>query len=93
MSSGPETHWSLDKRIPLALVATLLIQTGAAVWFFSGLASTVSNQGQRLVVIENNRAGERLAVLESTIGDVRGQLNRIEAKLDRYAEKNAADRP
>lgn len=83
-------HWTLDKRIPLAFILAIVIQTGGAIWWFSGLASTVNQQGARIVTVENQRAGERLAVLESTIGDVRGQLNRIEAKLDRYAEKAAA---
>jgi hypothetical protein len=82
-----ERHWTLDKRVPLALILTVIVQTAGVVWWASSIANTVSSQGARLVAVENQRAGERLAVLESTIGDVRAQLNRIEAKLDRYAEK------
>lgn len=85
-----ERHWTVDKRVPLALIVTLVVQTAGIVWWASSMASTVASQGARIVAVENTRSGERLAVLESTIGDVRAQLNRIEAKLDRYAEKAAA---
>lgn len=81
-----------DKRIPVALIFTFImtfaVQSAAAIWWLSSISSEVANQNQRLVAIEATRAGERLAVLESTIGDVRAQLNRIEAKLDRYAEQS-----
>lgn len=83
-----ERHWTVDKRVPLALIVTLVVQTAGIVWWASSMASTVAQQGQRIVAVEQVRAGERLAVLESNIGDVRGQLNRIEAKLDRYAEQS-----
>ena len=87
MTMAEGRHWTVDKRVPLALIVTLVVQTAGIVWWASSMASTVAAQGQRVVALENTRAGERLAVLESTIGDVRAQLNRIEAKLDRYAEK------
>lgn len=85
-----QTHWTVDRRVPLALIVTLIVQTAGIVWWASSMASTVASQGARIVAVENQRAGERLAVLESTIGDVRAQLNRIESKLDRYAEKTGA---
>lgn len=81
-----QEHWTVDKRVPLALVVTILIQSAAAIWWASSISGTVAVQGQKIGALEAQRAGERLAVVESTIGDVKQQLNRIEAKLDRLAE-------
>lgn len=77
------THWTVDKRIPLALIFTLGTQTAAAIWWASGMSARVEQTEIRVTALEAQRAGERLAVLESRIGDVKVQLNRMEEKLDR----------
>jgi hypothetical protein len=74
------TDFKLERRVPLAVVATLVLQTGAAlVW--AGAAE------QRLAGVERAvemRAGapERLARVEEQITAMREQLKRIEGKLD-----------
>jgi TolA-binding protein len=35
------TAWHLDKRIPIALIVTLIVQTGLAVWWVSNLSHRV----------------------------------------------------
>ena len=42
-SDPPELHWTIDRRIPLALIATLLIQFGGFIWWFSDRKSTRLN--------------------------------------------------
>ena len=79
--SRPETHWSLDKRIPLALVLAILAQTTAAIWFFAGLSHQLDEHNRRINAIEAQRAGERLAVIESQIGDVKTLLLEIKSAL------------
>lgn len=50
--SVSEEHWTLDKRIPIALIITVFAQFGAAVWLVSRISSDVS---------ELQRAGVRMA--------------------------------
>lgn len=86
------THWTVDKRIPLALIFALGTQTAAAIWWAAGMASRVEQAENRVTVLEAQKAGERLAVLESRIGDVKVQLNRIEEKIDRLNGHPPRDR-
>lgn len=86
------THWTLDKRVPLAFIFAIAVQTAGVIWWASSLSNVVAAQGQKIAVLETQRAGERLAVVEATIGDVKSQLNRIEQKLDRYAERQQRDK-
>ena len=87
--NNPASHWSLDKRVPLALVLTILMQTAAAIWWASGQDRVTAEHARRLATMESQRAGERIAVVESRVDDLKIQLNRIESKLDKLAERRA----
>ena len=87
--NNPASDWSLDKRVPLALVLTILMQTAAAIWWAAGQSHVTSEHARRLAVVEAQRAGERISVVESRVDDMKIQLNRIESKLDKLAERRA----
>ncbi len=77
----PDTHWHLDKRVPVAIIIALLMQTaGALVW--AGAAS------ERLSTLEGRtqsltKMNVRTARLEEQVIYMRATLDRIENKLDR----------
>lgn len=52
-------HWTVDKRIPLALVLTILMQTSAGVWWASAISTQVGFNSSRILAqetrIEQNR--------------------------------------
>ncbi len=75
-----DTFFRLDRKIPLALVAALIIQTGGALWWAGSAAQRITELEQRL----DHQAGvaERLARLETQADATRQSLARIEAKLD-----------
>lgn len=58
-----DKHWHLDKRVPIALIVTILFQSFAAVWWASAVERRVS------ALEDTVRAGsdirERLARMES----------------------------
>ncbi len=81
MKLGENAGWKLDRHIPVALVATILLQTGAALTW-SGAAA------ERLTTLETRAARtdelvERTARLEEQSNAMRASLARIEEKLDR----------
>ena len=81
--NGYETgsRWHLDRRVPLALIMAILIQTaGALTW--AGAATERINQLERQVT-EGGDLGERTARLEEHSVFMRAALERIERKLDR----------
>jgi hypothetical protein len=62
-------HWSLDKRVPVALIFGLLMQTAAVAYWVAG----VENRG-----LSNER---RIAVIESAVQQVPERLTRIETTM------------
>lgn len=71
------SDWHLDKRVPVALITTLLIQAGLGVWW-------ASNASERLEQVERRlegfavRSSEMRKELESQGRTVAVLLNRIE---------------
>jgi hypothetical protein len=41
--SPHDRHWHLDKRVPLALIMTIVIQTAGLVWWASSLSERVNS--------------------------------------------------
>ena len=94
-------HWSVDKKIPLALVITLLIQTGGVVWWSSQLNSRVTVVEERNLKLEieigklkdgSFEVRERFARAETTMQAFVETTRRIEAKLDRLIDDKQPSR-
>lgn len=84
MSSHPDpatNGWHIDRRIPIALVLTILIQTGGAVWWLATLNSRVSNLEEKLGAVASQP--ERLVRVETQVEALTKTMDRIERKLDR----------
>lgn len=47
------TAWHLDKRVPVALIVTLLLQFSAGLWFASKLSFTVEVQGSEIAELKS----------------------------------------
>jgi len=75
-----ETGWHLDKRVPIALICAISIQTaGALVWAGAAaerLASLEKNVGRSAPI------AERTARLEEQTRHLQVTLDRIETKID-----------
>jgi hypothetical protein len=69
--------WHLDRRVPLALILTILLQTGAAVWFAASLQARVD-------VLERDIEREHVlnARQETAIRSIENGAARLDAKLD-----------
>ncbi|WP_448950586.1 hypothetical protein [Labrys neptuniae] len=95
-------HWTVDKKIPLALVITLLIQTGGVVWWSSQLNSRVTIIEEKSLKLEEEigklkdgggEVRERFAKAETSMQAFVETTRRIEAKLDRLLDQQNASRP
>ncbi len=78
-------NFRLERRVPMAVIVTLVAQTGAGL-MWAGAAE------QRLGDVERRIEGqtgapERLARVEEQTLAMRAQLQRIEEKLDRAGER------
>lgn len=63
-------HWHLDKRVPIALIVAIAIQTGGMIWWASGITERVNTL-------------ERRADQAAPQGD---RLTRVEVKIEAIQE-------
>jgi hypothetical protein len=91
-------HWTLDKRVPIALVGTILIQTFSIGYFVASLTSRVTaleasdvrmiaERDVRRKAVDDKmellyRDRDRLVRVETQIEGIAKTLGRIETKLD-----------
>ena len=87
--------WHLDKRVPLTIILTILIQTSAIIWWASGISSaqgtTESKTREMAADISEEQSAiakhaERLSTTEEGQRAIKDSLNRIDSKLDRLIE-------
>jgi hypothetical protein len=81
MKLGENTGWKLDRHVPVALVLTIVLQTGAALLWSGAAAERLSALEQRSG--RTDEVVERTARLEEQSNAMRASLARIEEKLDR----------
>lgn len=70
MKTQEDGLWHLDKKVPLALILTITLQTGAFVWWAAGL-------NERVAVLE------RGAITAAPQAD---RLTRVEVKIENIQE-------
>jgi hypothetical protein len=98
-------HWTIDRRIPLALIFALVAQAVAAVWYVSGLEGRVKAAGDAVAELARSDIAQdaRLGVIDdrttrievdynTTKVEVSRRLSGIESKLDRIIERLTAVR-
>ena len=91
--SGREA-WHFDKRIPLALIITIFLQTATAVWFVAKLESRVS-----VLEREDVRISARLEDAQTSVHDVEmlaagfeEKFNAILRAIERIERRISRDR-
>lgn len=69
--------WHLDKRVPVAIIGTILMQTAGGVWFAAGLH-------WRLMALEGRKdLNDRMVRMEQVVATNTRALERIERILER----------
>lgn len=79
--------WHVDKQVPLALILALVVQFVGLVLYMGALANRTGENERRITLLEAQRISERLATLESQLGDTKALLLRVDTKIDRLANK------
>ena len=88
---GAQDPWHLDKRVPVALIIAILLQTAGAIWWAANISSRVDHVERRTVSLEDAdrrmadtavRVAETLAAIKTSQDDTRRALDRIERHID-----------
>ena len=82
-----EGKWHLDKRVPLALIATLFFQTVTAIWWASGITSDVKTlQAERAQEAKAN-IPDRLTRVEVILEQIPNTLSEIKVLIRDLQDK------
>lgn len=73
------TGWQIDRKIPLALVITLLVQTGSVVWWASSTNARLNSVEERLALTAPQ--GDRLTRVEVKVESALDGISEIKAIL------------
>ena len=76
-----DEHWHLDKRVPIAMIFAIFIQTAGAFWWASDIS-------RRVTTLEANQAHssilvERIVKLETVLSRLDKTLDKLEKKMDK----------
>lgn len=105
MANSPEScrePWHLDKRVPIALIFTIVLQTAGAVWWASQISSDVQYHSHRIDRLETLSAeypreirslDVRLARLEESASRQLETLLAIERSLRVASERAQSNSP
>jgi hypothetical protein len=74
--------WSIDKKVPLAILIALALQLVAGVWWLSGVIRFVEDHERRISRQESADLPQRMAVMESQLRDINKSQDAILSKLD-----------
>jgi hypothetical protein len=76
-----DTHWHLDKRVPIALILAIILQTAGLVWWASSLSERVNSLERTRDA--NAPQGDRLTRVEVKIESIQTGIDRIERLIRR----------
>lgn len=87
--------WHLDRRVPLALIISIIIQSGAVIWWMSSLHTTVENNRisiERLDAVVDriqtsaNAQAVQLGRIEEGLLGIRNDIQRLTNSLERQSQ-------
>lgn len=91
MDTPPSVEpWHLDKKVPLALILTMALQTLGVIWWAASLSTRVDHQERQIVSLvsaeqqtkaEARRIGEWLSRVDERIAGQTEMLRRLEQTL------------
>jgi hypothetical protein len=85
-------HWHLDRRVPIALILSLVIQTSAIIWWASSINERVAANSQKVAILDTRTENMRgvaqeqavqLGRIEEQIGGLRSDIGRLIATIER----------
>jgi hypothetical protein len=80
-----EAHWHLDKRVPVAIIFAILLQTGGAIWWAANISARVGANETAVARLTDSGEVLRAAVHEQAVqlGRIEEQINGLRADIQR----------
>lgn len=91
MSTEAEGQWHLDKRVPVAIIFAILVQSGSMIWWASNMNARVENleadrteaeAREQVTTRTVSEQGRDIAVMVSQMQETNRQLERLYAQVE-----------
>lgn len=82
---GPDS-WHLDKKVPISLIFTIIVQAGMVIWAIADIKKDVELLKQDTAAL-HNRDAQQSDNLRDAIKMMQDQFARLDSKLDRLIER------
>lgn len=82
----PDLGWHLDKKVPLSLIAAMIVQVVVVTMFFADIKRDVELLKAKTSAIEASSKDDR-NTLRDNLAVIREQFTRMDGKLDRLVER------
>jgi hypothetical protein len=79
-----DDHFVLDKKIPVAMILTMLLQCGVGIWWVSALNSRVNEleRGADKTLVKSTNDGNEMSAVKERVLKLEINLTNINTKLD-----------
>jgi hypothetical protein len=57
VAPAPDNTWHLDRRVPIALIGAVVLQTLGVAWWAAGVTFRLDDHERRVVVLEHSDSG------------------------------------
>ena len=84
----PDLGWHLDKKVPLSLIAAMIVQVVVVTMFFADIKRDVELLKAKTMTMETQTNADK-NTLRDSLQILRDQFGRMDAKLDRLVERGA----
>lgn len=81
-----DEQWHLDKKVPLSLIFAMIVQAAMVLWVIAGIRGDVEILKVQLQA-QTSRADKQDQSSAESLSLIRGQLDKMENKLDRALER------
>ena len=85
MMKRDDSHWKLDRRIPFAVILTMMIQAAAVLIWATQLDARVSGMEQQSVNAGN--LNEKFARLDERLDGMKQNLDSVRRQLDHLTDR------
>lgn len=87
-----EAHWTIERKIPAALIIAILVQSASAIWWAAGVNGSLTNQDERQsrieqTVKEQGAEIKRLPTLETEVRALQRSVEKLDKTIDRAIER------
>ncbi|MBN8968928.1 MAG: hypothetical protein J0G95_10760 [Rhizobiales bacterium] len=87
-----EGNWTVDRKIPLAMIFAIAVQTGTFVWWMAGINERVNvlEKASAAVTVAAPVQSDRLTRVESRVESAQRDLAEIKADVKSLIRRDAA---